>query len=247
MPLQMREREMRVTRNKWWTELQKPIIGFDESTPGSGAEGEGAIEGAGTGQEGPGESQGSEGQPVEGQGAVDDAAGLKSALQKERADRKALEKELKAYRKSKEDQELAEKSEVERVTTQAQRAEEKAAKLAAGFRKNAIHSAVIAAAGKAKFLDPTDALRPEVLEAIQVEQDEDDPSLVTIDEKSVTAAVAALAKSKKHYVTASQEQQQKQKQLPRSGSGFGGGAPTSNLTADEQVLAARYPALRGLR
>lgn len=238
---------MRVTRNMWWTELTKPIVGFDEGEgAGAGASGEGAGEGANGAGEGAGEGEGSQGTGTEGEGAGEDVSGLKSALEKERNDRKALDKELKALRKEKETREAAEKSEIERATDTATKESARVAKLAAGFRKSAVNAAVLKAASAAKFLDPSDALRPEVLDAIGVEQDEDDPSQVTIDEASVTKAVRALAASKKHYVTPAgggQQQNGQQQRQQKSGSTFGGAGNQSNLTADEQTLAKRYPAL----
>ena len=234
---------MRVTRNTWWNELTKPIVGFDEGEgAGSGASGEGQGEGAGSAGEGAGEGQGSQGTGTEGAGAGEDTSGLKSALEKERNDRKALEKELKALRKKDEDAKNAELTEVERLKKENEAEKTKAANLAKGFRENAVNSAVLKAAGAAKFRDPSDALRPEVLSAIGVEQDDDDPSKVTIDEKSVTDAIKALAKSKPHYLATGDGQQQKQQGPPKSGSQFGGGT-TTNLTADEQALIKRYPAL----
>lgn len=237
---------MRVTRQFWWFDLTKPIIGFDEGEPGTGGQGgesgQGASEGAGSTGEGGTEGQGAGGTGDEGQGAGEDTAGLKSALQKERQDRKAMEKELKALRKADEDRANAEKSEVQRATDAEAATKSKVEKLAAGFRKNALHSAVLKAAGEAKFLDPSDALRPEVLDAVVIEQDEDDPSQITVDTASVTKAVKALAATKKHYLAAPQE---KQRQAPKSGSSFGGSGTQSNLTADEQALAQKYPALRG--
>lgn len=238
---------MRVTRKTWWTELTTPIVGFDEGEgAGSGTSGEGAGEGAGSAGEGAGEGQGSQGTGTEGAGAGEDVSGLKSALEKERNDRKAMEKELKALRKAEETRTNAEKSEIDRAKDAEAKTSTKLEKLAAGFRKTAVNSAILKAATAAKFLDPSDALRPEVIEAIGVEQDEDDPSQVTIDEASVTKAVKALATSKKHYVTpagGSQNNGGQQQQKPKSGSQFGGGASQSNLTADEQALIKRYPAL----
>lgn len=235
---------MRVTRNNWWMQLTQPIIGFDEpgEGAGAGASNEGAGEGAGNAGEGAGEGQGSQGTSTEGAGAGEDVSGLKSALQKERDEKKALDKELKALRKDKEARENAEKTEVQRATEAEAKQSTKVQKLAAGFRQNVVNSAILKAAANAKFLDPSDALRPEVIEAIGVEQDEDDPSQVTIDEASVTRAVKALATSKKHYL-ATDDTKQRQQQAPKSGSSFGGGAPQPNLTADEQALAKRYPAL----
>lgn len=231
---------MRVTRNKWWNHLTSPIVGFDE--PGEGASGEGAGEGAQGTQEGAGEGQGSEGNPPAGEGASEDVSGLKSALQKERDEKKALEKELKTFRKAKDDKDLAEKSEIEQATTKAQRAEEKATKLAAGFRNSAVRTAVLEAAGKAKFRDPSDALRPEVIDAIGVEQDEDDPTKVTIDQASVTNAIKALAAAKKHYIASPNEGVGQQR--TKSGSSFGGSGKDTNRSAEQQALVNRYPALR---
>jgi hypothetical protein len=231
---------MRLTRKNWWTYLTQPIVGFDEGQgAGSGESGQGSSEGANGAGEGSEAGQGSAGTGTEGAGASEDVSGLKSALQKEREEKKALEKELKTFRKSKEDRELAEKTEVDQATTKARKAEEKAAKLAEGFRKNAVNQAILKAAGAAKFRDPSDALRPEVLAAVGVEQDEDDPTEITIDEKSVTEAIKKLARSKPHYLAT----EDKQRQTPKSGSQFGGSGNQSNLTADEQALAKKYPAL----
>lgn len=238
---------MRITKHNWWTVLTEPIVGFE---PGEGAgaaagTGEGAsAQGAGEGEgangagEGAGEGQGSQGTGTEGEGASEDVSGLKSALEKERNDKKALDKELKAFRKKEEERLAAEKTEIERATDTATKESARVAKLSAGFRRNAVNSAVLEAARAAKFLDPSDALRPEVLDAIGVEQDEDDPSNVTIDRASVVKAVKALAASKKHYVGA------EVKVTPKSGSQFGGSG-TGNMTADEKALAEKYPALRG--
>lgn len=234
---------MRVTRNKWWSCLTQPIVGFDEpgEGAGSGTAGEGAGEGANGAGEGAGEGGGSQGTGTEGAGAGEDVSGLKSALEKERNDRKAMEKELKALRKAEETRTAAEKTEIERATDAASKESQKVAKLAAGFRNNAINEAVLKAAAAAKFRDPSDALRAEVLSAIGVEQDEDDPSDVTIDPKTVTEAIKNLAKSKPHYLLTDDGKQKQQ--TSKSGSSFGGGAPQSNLTADEAALAKRYPAL----
>lgn len=239
---------MRVTRYNWWNTVTSPIVGFDEpgEGAGAGASGEGAGEGASGTGEGAGEGQGAQGTGDGGQGANEDVSGLKSALEKERNDRKALDKELKALRKDKETREQAEKSELERATDAAAKEAARVQKLANGFRQNAVNSAVLKAASDLKFLDPSDALRPEVLDAIGVEQDEDDPSQVTVDTASVVKAVKALAASKKHYVAPAGNGQQGgagQQQKPKSGSQFGGNTSNSNMTADEQALAARYPAL----
>jgi hypothetical protein len=240
---------MRVTRNNWWMFITESIIGFDEEgAGGTGEGGQGAGEGEGTGEEGAGEGQGSQGTGSEGEGASDDTAGLKSALQKERESRKALEKQLSAIQKAEQKKADAELSEVDRLKKENEAEKTRTTKLAQGFRKNAINQAVLKAAGAAKFIDPTDALRQEVLDAIGVEQDEDDPSQVTVDEASVTAAVKELAKTKKHFIQSEDGgQQQRQRQAPKSGSSFGGSGNQNKQTAEQQALVAKYPALRRVR
>jgi hypothetical protein len=80
------------------------------------------------------------------------------------------------------------------------------------------------------------------------EQDEDDPSQVTVDEASVTAAVKELAKTKKHFIQSEDGgQQQRQRQAPKSGSSFGGSGNQNKQTAEQQALVAKYPALRRVR
>lgn len=173
---------------------------------------------------------------VEEEELTPDTSGLKSALQKERADRKALAKKLAAYEKSEQDRTDAEKTEIQRLIDQDQRKTAKLQQLAEGFRKSKIEAAVIKAARAEGFTDPTDAIRQEVLMAIGVEQDEDDPSQVTIDETSLKKAIQDLAKAKPHYKAAAQQKP------PPSGSKFGGSS-TPPAQTEQQKLAALYPAL----
>ena len=224
------------TRSAWWLKLSNPIIGSDE---GEGDSSEGAS-GEGT-QGDSGEGQGSSGTDADRDGAGDDAAGLKSALQKERNERKALEKQLRGLQKAEQDRTDAEKSEVDRLTDKDTRNTEKIQRLGEKFKKNALNSAVLNAARAAKFLDPSDALRDDVFAEVTLEQDPDDPSEITIDEATVTAAVKKLAKTKPHWV-----QNGRPEPKPKSGSGFGGSA-NGNQQGDPQkdALVSKFPALRG--
>jgi hypothetical protein len=217
----------------WWLTLNRPILGFEDEGEGAGAGDEG-TEGE------PGEGQEAEGEPDDKSGKVDDTAGLKSALEKERADRKKLEKELKIFRTAKQAADDAEKDDVDRLTAERDRAAEKAVKLAAGFKTSAVEAAVIAAAGKAKFRDPSDALRPEVLSIIGVEQDDDDPTKVTIDAASLDQAIKDLAKNKPHYIGI------EEKKLPKSGSTYGG-KPSDGKGDANAELKRKYPVLRNLK
>lgn len=233
------------TNKKWWLkDIQ--VIGFDGpgETPGQGAPAAGAPEGnpGGTGEGATPET------PKQGEGETpktyteDEVGGLRSALQKERDDRKAADKELAAFRKAKQAAEDAEKSEVQRLTDAQQRDADKLQRLSDGYRKSAIERAVTEAAAKAKFRDPSDALRPEVLSALGVEQDEDDPTKVTIDSATLNEAIKNLAKNKPHYLVTGQPQG-----TPRSGSTFGGsGAGTgSGPDAERARLMNQFPALKG--
>lgn len=231
---------MRTTKQLWWKTLTGSVFGFDDEGDGDG--GAGAGDGQGDDGEGAGEGDGSGEGDGAGDGAGEDTSGLKSALQKERADRKKLERELKDFRKTKQQAEEAEKTEVERLKGENTRSAEKTAKLADGFKKNAVNQAILAAAGKAKFRDPSDALRDDVIAAISVEQDEDDPTNVTIDEATVTEAIKKLAKAKPHWVGPDTVRP------PKSGSNFAGngaGNP-SKEEAQKADLLLKYPALRGL-
>lgn len=168
----------------------------------------------------------------------DDIAGLKSALEKERTERKAHEKKVAAFEKAQQAKDDAEKTEVQRLTDQGSRTTDKLQKLAAGFRNNAVEAAIIKAATDAKFTDPTDALRAEVLTQIGVEQDEDDPTQVTVDAASVAKAVKDLAKSKPHYLGQTGGQVK-----PPSGAKFGGNSNPQQPLSREQELMQLYPAL----
>lgn len=162
--------------------------------------------------------------------------GLKSALRKERQARRQLEKELKEFRKFKEEQEAKDKSDTDKAKDEATKAQQKAERLAARLRENAVDNEIIKIGTKLKFRDIDDALKLINRDDIEVEQDEDDPSDLQIDSKTVEEALKALAKAKPHLLIAEGEGQ-------RTGSKFGGGQK-SQEQLDEEALMARYPALR---
>ncbi|MGX9924113.1 hypothetical protein ACWIG4_30165 [Streptomyces sp. NPDC002248] len=226
---------MRINKALWWAALTS-IQGFEDEGISPVESGDGNTDGVeGGGDET--EEAGNEQPPAE----EDPAAGLKSALQKERSERRALQKELAKFQKEQKAREDSEKSEVERLSDLSGQQSQRLQKLSDAFRESAIERAVLSAARTAKFTDPTDALRREVLSAIQVEQDEDDPTQVEIDEASVTQAVQALAKSKPHYLT-SGEQQTPPPGSRRSASKFGGTGNQKKGT-DRDRLGGLYPAL----
>lgn len=231
---------MRQNTIQWWKLIEKPIRGFDD-----GGEGAGAGQGTPEGEQGSGQGQAGQQGEATSQAAktytAEEVAGMKSALEKERAERKTADKELKAFREAQQAREDAEKTEVQRLTDQNAGLGDKYTKLAAGYMQSSIRDAVMAAARAEKFLDPSDAMRPEVLSDLPVEQDADDPTKITLDDAELKRRVKALAKDKPHYLGTTQSG------ATRSGSTFGG---ARNQGASPQAESARmatlYPALRGL-
>jgi len=166
---------------------------------------------------------------------TEDTTALKSALQKERRARKTNERELKKLQKLVAGQEDKEKSESDKAKEDASKAESKAQKLAVRLKDSAIDNAVLKIAQRLKFRDTDDALKLVNREEIDVEQDEEDPTEIELDEGSVETALQALAKAKPHLILA-------EGQEDKSGSKFGGSRKSPDKLQDEKLMAA-YPAL----
>lgn len=225
---------------EWWLQ-DITICGF---------EGEGDGGGDGQADEGTGETgdsgESGQGDPPEGQGETEDVTGLKSALAAERAaakkaqaDNKALQKRLASLEKADKERTDAELSEIDRLKKQQDESDARVKRLGAGYRETAITSAIADAARDLKFRDVKDAIVQVDRSAFGVEQDEEDPSRVEIDAKSVKAAVKKLADEKKYLLQAEGEA------LP-SGSRFGGGANADKTTKSQEEMMKKYPALRGI-
>lgn len=205
-----------------------------------GAEGEGEGDSSsdsgdnGDNGEDAGSDSGNADEGTNGEDDKDPAAGLKSALQKERARANRLEKEAKARAKADEARALAEKSEIEQAQIKLQQAEDRAARLSTGYVNTAIERAIEKAASE--FIDPDDAIQGVDRKAITFEQDDEDPSIVKVDAKSVKAAVDALAKKKSHLLKAGTNDGE-----PTGGQFGGSGSKKKSTTEDE--LRAKYPSL----
>lgn len=237
-------RRTTLNKNQWWMTLSAAIVGFDEQGGGAPVTQGGAEGGQGSGPTGA-EGQGEGNPPAPKTYTAEELAGLKSALEKERNDRKALDKELSSFRKAQQEREDAEKTEVQRLTDQQNRLAQNYAKLAEGYRDNAVEKAVLAEATKLKFLDPSDALRNEVLRGLTVEQNEEDPTQVTVDMAEIQRRVKELARSKPHYVT---QGPARPPVAQKSGSQFNSQQPrgTDQQSAERARLAELYPALKGI-
>jgi len=161
--------------------------------------------------------------------------GLKSALRKERLERRRLDKELKAALKFKEDAESKDKTETDKAKEEATKASAKAERLATRLREQAVDTEIIKAGTKLKFRDLDDALKLINRDDIEIDQDEEDPSDISVDAKSVEDALKALAKAKPHLLVAEGSGE-------RSGSKFNGGKKSQD-ELDDEALKAKYPAL----
>lgn len=173
-----------------------------------------------------------------GKGEENNEALLK-ALRNERRSRRALEKEIKGFRKSQEDAEAKDQSETEKAKKEAESERVKALRLAQKLRSQAIDNVVLKLATNLKFRDMDDALKLLDRDDIEVEQDEADPSDITVDEKTIKTALEELAKKKPHLILADGD-------TDPSGSKFGGSktGPKKDEDAEREKLIARYPALR---
>jgi len=229
------------------------IRGFDGDGDGDGGD-SGGDSGGDAGGDDTGTGDGDSGGDDGGDGAgdddlPDDLEGLKKAIKAERALRKKAERglklterEKKKLEKAQQDIADADKSETEKAKTAQKAADEKAVKLAAKLRQSSLERAIIEVARKQRFRDPDDVitqLQRSNFEGIEIDQDEDDPSEIDIDAKSVEKAVKAVATAKPHWLVAAGDGSP-------SGSSFGGSRPDGgkDKNAKHKEYGDRFPALR---
>lgn len=206
----------------------------DEGTPnleGSGNEGDpNAAEGS-TGGENPG--TGDEGED-----------GRTKALRAERKLKREAEAEAKRLRAENEALKRKDMEEVDRLKAELNDASSKNTesltkleKLTEGFKASAVKAAISAEASRQNFIDVNDALAGVDFSTLVIDQDEEDPSQVTIDLKTVTAAVKKLAASKPHYIKAGTDDGEP------TGSTFGGSRKNNSGETSEDTLRNLYPSL----
>lgn len=217
-------------------ELPEFILGADDEDDPEGDSGDSGDDAGDLSQD----DNGAAGSNSEGSSEHDDAddpkvKGLKSALDAERAKSKAAEKKATALQKEKDAKDLADKSEIEQAQIRAEKAEEKATKLAAGYVRDALNGAIKDAANKLKFLDVTDALDGVDRSKLTYEQDEDDPTEVSIDLKILEKEVKALAQRKPHFLEKGTEDG------GPTGGQFGGSKKKQKTPSD--TYKERYPSL----
>lgn len=167
--------------------------------------------------------------------------GLKAALEAERANNKANlanAKELKRLQRVLADAELAKKDDAERLQIELDEARSRGTRLAEGLLKRDLNDAIKTAAKTLGFIDINDAIDGVDRASLVYEQDEDDPTAITIDEKSIARAVKDLSTRKPHFVRTGTDDGEP------TGGQFGGKPKQRNQESEEDRLRRLYPQLR---
>lgn len=231
------------TECNWLTLLPEVILGAEVDPAGAGDDSgdpdgdsdddEGDGDGAAGGDSG--DSSGGESHSDSGDAAT---KGLKSALAAERKAAKDATKRANALQKEKDERELATKSEVEQANTKLEQAQERANKLSAGLLKRDLDAAIRKAASN--FIDADDAIAGVDRSKLVFTQDEDDPTDIEIDTKTVEKLVKELATKKPHFLKPEGTDDGQP-----TGSGFGGtGNRSKDKKTQEELLKEKYPSLR---
>lgn len=167
--------------------------------------------------------------------------GLRSALSKERKlhreerkNRVKAERELEEATAKLSAGTTKESEAINGLQTQLNDERKKNVGLADSLATQALHTAILAMANTVGFIDPEDALA--IAKNIEVEQDENDPTQVEVDEALVKAEVKALATKKPHLIGKKREKvtsgtPQRRRATKR----------TKNKTSE---LASLYPSLK---
>jgi len=178
--------------------LRDVLVGYEDDS-GSESSDESSEEEEEEGEEEE-EEEGEEGEKPPTQ---EDIERINRALRAERKLRRQAEKDLKALQKTSSETSDNSNKETEQAKQREAAETQKSERLAARFLDTALEGSIVKAATKLKFRDVDDAVTQINRDDIDWDQDEDDPSKVTIDGESVTAAVKALAK-KKPYLLATE-------------------------------------------
>lgn len=109
--------------------------------------------------------------------------------------------------------------------------------LAKRLRDDAVNALILKYAGK--FIDPEDAVRLVNRDEIHVDQDEEDPADIQVDEDSVKDAVKALSRKSKHLIKPRGSDDGSVGTPP-----FGGGRQKKSSAAQDELDKSIYPMLR---
>lgn len=223
----------------WWLDLE--LIGFDDDDEDdSDDEGESEDDEDDEDEESDEDEEESDDEDEEGdedeeeeppKKKKENVQGLKSALRKERLEHKKYKRRYLAEKRkndgksSDDDKSKDNKDDKETKDTGPSEREKK---LAAKLKDQAVDQSVIKWATKLGFADPEDAAALVNRRDIIVDQDEEDPDIIEVDDESVEDVVKDLAKKKKHLLT-------RNSGGPKSGSKMGGRKKGSKGLSDDKV------------
>lgn len=165
-----------------------------------------------------------------------EANNLREALRKERKERRKFEREATRLKKDSDRAKDKDTSDADKARKDAEEAQGKTQRLAVKLRNTATDNVITKLATKMKFRDLDDALKLIDRSKIEVDQDDEEPEEIEIDETSVNDALKTLAKSKPHLLIAAGD-----------GDPSGGnlGSKTNEKDKlDDTKLKDLYPALR---
>jgi len=209
----------------------------DNNDGGDGGSGDGgAGDGTGDNEGGSGDGSNDGAGDGGGEGGEDDKARLEKALEAERKQRRQLEKENIRFKKAQKESEDQEAKDLREANEKIEKSRTTVERLATTLRTQAVHTAIERAARDANFFDVDDAIHGVDMEEIDVEQDDDDPTQVSVDKDSVKRAVTKLANAKKHLIKPPGNG-------VKSGSNMGGSPGNNDGKASEEDLKKRYPSL----
>lgn len=178
------------------------------------------------------ETEGAQGSESKTEEPFDKDRAMKT-IRRQREELRDMEKSLKTLKQDKADREAEELSEADRLKKQNAALEARVAELETQGKEAAVRTAIIAAAAKAGFNDPNDAVSMVDRKALKVGDDE----IEGLDD-----ALKALAKDKPYLLKAQQEQPQQQgktqnKTMPSAGNPANSGKisldDVRNMTPEE--------------
>lgn len=183
---------------------------------------------------------------------------LRSVLQKERKARRESDKRVKSVQRELEELKAKgegggkkEDPEKESKTSTSPADERRSEKLAQKLLASSTESAIVRVMGSPKlveklgirFKDPDDVLKLVDRALIEADQDDDDPTEITIDDDSIVTALRSLARKKPHLLLP-KEGEMSSEGRSRSGSQFGGSRDgATDKATRQQELKKKYPAL----
>jgi hypothetical protein len=175
--------------------------------------------------------------------------GLRSALSKERKlhrverrNRIKAERELESARSQLAAGTNKESEAITELQTKLDEERSQTASLAKKFSTQAVNGAIKTAAEKLGFIDPEDALV--VARNIEVDQDDEDPTQVEVDEALVLSEVKALAKKKPHLVGEKKTEKTTKVKSGTSARRTNQRRTKSTKSTKERELMSRYPSLQ---